>query len=74
MTPLEQRQMRRIEQPSPGVKMLMNQGMMTKERMVGICRDEGLDTTGTKMDLAKRIVEHRSKMFSEAWDAIAGKT
>jgi len=73
MTPLEQRQMRRIEQPAPGVKMLANSNM-TKARMVGICQDEGLDTSGTRLDLAKRIVEHRSAEFSRAWDAIAGKT
>jgi len=53
--------------------MLANSNM-TKARMVGICQDEGLDTSGTRLDLAKRIVEHRSAEFSRAWDAIAGKT
>jgi len=64
--------MKQIEQIEPGVKMLLNS--VNKLRLIMICRDHGLDWNGTKLDLAKRIVEYRSKKFSEAWDAIAGKT
>lgn len=57
-----------IEQSSPGVRLLVNQ--MSKERMIIICKDNGLDTTGTRLELAKRITKWRSDEFNKLWKVL----
>jgi len=52
-----------------GVKLQMQ---LKKEWLQIKCREAGLLDEGTKLELAKRLAEHESKKFSQAWDVISG--